>query len=243
MAYAIPEGQVNVRHFLKLRSASIALTALVALSGCGSADDSSGVTLLNVSYDPTRELYREVNAEFAKQWQQESGQRLTIKQSHGGSGSQARAVIDGLQADVVTLALAYDIDSIQRKGKRLGANWQTRFPSDSSPYSSTIVFLVRSGGIATSLNAKTGAVLKQARLTGAIEDYYSSPIAVDDKVYIASQHGKVVVLRASGDWEILAINEFDSDIYATPAVSEGRMYIRTRNALYAIGSGDQPTSP
>ncbi len=145
MAYAIPEGQVNVRHFLKLRSASIALAALIALSGCGSADDSSGITLLNVSYDPTRELYREVNAEFAKQWQQESGQRLTIKQSHGGSGSQARAVIDGLQADVVTLALAYDIDSIQRKGKRLGANWQTRFPSDSSPYSSTIVFLVRSG--------------------------------------------------------------------------------------------------
>ncbi|HYI93758.1 MAG TPA: PQQ-binding-like beta-propeller repeat protein [Bryobacteraceae bacterium] len=99
-----------------------------------------------------------------------------------------------------------------------------------------VVFLVRSGGIATTLDAQTGKVLKQARLTGALEDYYSSPVGVDGKVYIASEHGKVVVLRAAGDWEILAINEFDSDIYATPAMSEGRMYIRTRNALYAIGS-------
>jgi len=99
-----------------------------------------------------------------------------------------------------------------------------------------VVFLVRSGGIATSLNAKTGQVIKQARLTGAIEDYYASPIGADDKVYMASEHGKVVVLRAAGDWEILATNEFDSDIYATPAVADGRMYIRTRNALYAIGS-------
>ena len=99
-----------------------------------------------------------------------------------------------------------------------------------------VVFLVRSGGIATTLNAQTGKVLKQARLTGALEDYYASPVGVDGKVYIASEHGKVVVLRAAGDWEILAINEFDSDIYATPAISEGRMYVRTRNALYAIAS-------
>jgi outer membrane protein assembly factor BamB len=101
-----------------------------------------------------------------------------------------------------------------------------------------VVFLVRSGGIATTLNAQTGKVLKQARLTGALEDYYASPIGVDGKVYIASEHGKVVVLRAAGDWELLAINEFDSDIYATPAISEGKMYIRTRNALYAIGSSN-----
>ena len=99
-----------------------------------------------------------------------------------------------------------------------------------------VVFLVRSGGIVTTLDAQTGKVLKQARLTGALEDYYASPIGVDGKVYIASEHGKVVVLRAAGDWEVLAINEFDSDIYATPAISEGQMYIRTRNALYAIGS-------
>jgi outer membrane protein assembly factor BamB len=101
-----------------------------------------------------------------------------------------------------------------------------------------VVFLIRSGGIATALNAQTGNVLKQARLTGALEDYYASPIGVDGKVYIASEHGKVVVLRAAGDWEILAINEFDSDIYATPAISEGKMYIRTSNALYAIGSSN-----
>src|SRR5580658_4586978 len=99
-----------------------------------------------------------------------------------------------------------------------------------------VVFLFRSGGIATTLNAQTGKVLKQARLTGALEDYYASPIGVDGKVYIPSEHGKVVVLRAAGDWEVLAINEFDSDIYATPAISEGQMYIRTLDALYAIGS-------
>jgi outer membrane protein assembly factor BamB len=98
-----------------------------------------------------------------------------------------------------------------------------------------VVFLVRSGGIATTLHAHTGKVLKQARLTGALEDYYSSPVGVDGKVYIASQHGKIVVLRAAGDWEVLAINEFDSEIYATPALETGRMYIRTDNALYAIG--------
>jgi sulfate/thiosulfate transport system substrate-binding protein len=124
--------------------------ALLLLTGCGS-DESAGsgaggrVTLLNVSYDPTRELYRDINTAFAEEWQKSSGQQVTIKQSHGGSGSQARAVIDGLPADVVTLALAYDIDSIQRKGKRLGANWQTRFPENSAPYTSTIVFLVRKG--------------------------------------------------------------------------------------------------
>jgi outer membrane protein assembly factor BamB len=101
-----------------------------------------------------------------------------------------------------------------------------------------VVFLVRSGGIATTLNAQTGKIIKQARLTGALEDYYASPVGVDGKVYIASEHGKIVVMRATGDWEILAINDFDSDIYATPAISEGKMYIRTANALYAIGSSN-----
>jgi sulfate/thiosulfate-binding protein len=124
----------------------LCLASIALLAACGTSEDAQrSVSLLNVSYDPTRELYREVNAQFAAQWRQQSGQTLTIKQSHGGSGSQARAVIDGLPADVVTLALAYDIDSIHRKGKRLGANWQTRFPHDSSPYTSTIVFLVRDG--------------------------------------------------------------------------------------------------
>jgi outer membrane protein assembly factor BamB len=101
-----------------------------------------------------------------------------------------------------------------------------------------VVFLVRSGGIATTLDAHTGKVLKQGRLTGALDDYYASPVGVDGKVYAASEHGKVVVLRAAGNWAILAINEFDSEIYATPAISEGRMYIRTQNALYAVGAAN-----
>src|SRR2546428_10158168 len=101
-------------------------------------------TLLNVSYDPTRELYQEVDAAFAKDWKGKSGEGVTINQSHGGSGKQARAVIDGLEADVVTLALAYDIDAIAQSGL-LPRNWQTRLPNNSVPYASTIVFLVRKG--------------------------------------------------------------------------------------------------
>ncbi|HUP92563.1 MAG TPA: sulfate ABC transporter substrate-binding protein, partial [Solimonas sp.] len=109
------------------------------------AASAGGATLLNVSYDPTRELYKEVNAAFAAQWQAKSGQALEIKQSHGGSGKQARAVIDGLEADVVTLALAGDIDAIAEKARLLPADWQKRLPNNSSPYTSTIVFLVRKG--------------------------------------------------------------------------------------------------
>jgi sulfate transport system substrate-binding protein len=103
------------------------------------------VKLLNVSYDPTRELYQNVNAAFVKQWKAKTGVDLVISQSHGGSGSQARSVIDGLQADVVTLALAYDIDAIADKAGLLPKNWQSRFPDNSAPYTSTIVFLVRKG--------------------------------------------------------------------------------------------------
>ncbi len=102
------------------------------------------VSLLNVSYDPTRELYAEFNKAFARAYQKETGKSIEIKQSHGGSGSQARAVIDGLQADVVTIALAYDIDAIAAKGL-LPADWQKRLPQNASPYTSTIVFLVRKG--------------------------------------------------------------------------------------------------
>ena len=103
------------------------------------------VKLLNVSYDPTRELYQEINAAFAKQWKAKTGVDVQISQSHGGSGKQARSVIDGLQADVVTLGLAYDIDSIAEHAHLLPANWQTRLPDNSTPYTSTIVFLVRKG--------------------------------------------------------------------------------------------------
>ncbi len=103
------------------------------------------ITLLNVSYDPTRELYTEFNAAFAKHWKEKTGDTVTIQQSHGGSGKQARAVIDGLQADVVTLALAYDIDAISEKAKLFPGDWQKRLPNNSAPYTSTILFLVRKG--------------------------------------------------------------------------------------------------
>ena len=103
------------------------------------------ITLLNVSYDPTRELYKAINAAFIDYWKGKTGQTLVINQSHGGSGKQARSVIDGLQADVVTLALAYDIDEIAQRARLLPANWQSRLPNNSTPYTSTIVFLVRKG--------------------------------------------------------------------------------------------------
>jgi sulfate/thiosulfate-binding protein len=126
----------------------------LSLTACGNTTPASGtnqagnaastVTLLNVSYDPTRELYEDINRSFADEWKQKTGQTVTIKQSHGGSGKQARSVIDGLEADVVTLALAYDIDAIQQAGL-IQPNWQNRLPQHSTPYTSTIVFLVRKG--------------------------------------------------------------------------------------------------
>ncbi len=103
------------------------------------------MTLLNVSYDPTRELYESYNAAFAKHWKAKTGQDVKINQSHGGSGKQARSVIDGLPADIVTLALAGDIDGIAKNGKLLPLNWESRLPNNSAPYTSTIVFLVRKG--------------------------------------------------------------------------------------------------
>jgi sulfate transport system substrate-binding protein len=112
----------------------------VAGSGAWAAD----ISLLNVSYDPTRELYKDVNAAFAAQWKADKGDTITVNASHGGSGKQARSVIDGLEADVVTLALAYDIDAVAEKGL-IAADWQKRLPHNSTPYSSTVVFLVRKG--------------------------------------------------------------------------------------------------
>ena len=119
------------------------ITAALVLS-MATAAIAADVTLLNVSYDPTRELYTDINSSFAKQWQKKTGDKVTIKQSHGGSGKQARAVIDGLEADVVTLALAYDIDAIAEKGL-IKPGWQKELPHNSAPYTSTIVFLVRKG--------------------------------------------------------------------------------------------------
>jgi sulfate/thiosulfate-binding protein len=113
--------------------------------GGASRDDGSVLELLNASYDPTRELYQDINAAFAAQWKARTGQHLRIRTSHGGSGKQARSVIDGLQADVVTLALSGDIDGIASNARALPADWQSRLPNNSSPYTSTIVFLVRKG--------------------------------------------------------------------------------------------------
>lgn len=120
------------------------LTAAALTLSVATAALAADVTLLNLSYDPTRELYTDINTAFARQWQKKTGDRVTIKQSHGGSGKQARAVIDGLEADVVTLALAYDIDAIAEKGQ-IKPGWQKELPHNSSPYTSTIVFLVRKG--------------------------------------------------------------------------------------------------
>ena len=120
-------------------------TLLVAAALVAGSAHARDVELLNVSYDPTRELYADVNRAFAAQWKQQTGQTLTVRASHGGSGKQARAVIDGLEADVVTLALAADIDAIADKGKLLPADWQSRLPHNSAPYTSTIVLLVRKG--------------------------------------------------------------------------------------------------
>lgn len=122
------------------RSAAAATLAMLSVGRARAAD----VTLLNVSYDPTRELYRDINRAFTAAWLKQTGQRVTINQSHGGSGAQARAVLDGLQADVVTLALSGDIDALAKRGL-LAADWQKRLPDNATPTTSTVVFLVRKG--------------------------------------------------------------------------------------------------
>lgn len=130
---------------ISLMTAGIVLAALLCEPGCGSDSETKTVTLMNVSYDPTRELYQDINNAFSKRWSESGKAAITIEQSHGGSGKQARAVIDGLEADVVTLGLAYDIDSIAERGKLLSEDWQKRLPNNSTPFQSTIVFIVRKG--------------------------------------------------------------------------------------------------
>jgi sulfate/thiosulfate-binding protein len=132
---------------------AVAVPALMLCTGCGGgggekaekAEKAEKVTILNVSYDPTRELYQEYNTAFAKYWKKKTGQTVEVQQSHGGAGKQARAVMEGLEADVVTLALSYDIDVISERTRLLPADWQSRLPHNSCPYVSTIVFLVRKG--------------------------------------------------------------------------------------------------
>ncbi len=129
-----------------LRSKTVFFVLFFALAlQFGNDSVRADTQLLNVSYDPTRELYQDFNAAFARYWKAKTGEALTVRQSHGGSSSQARAVLEGLAADVVTLALAYDIDILAEKGNLLPKNWQTRLPHNSSPYTSTVVFLVRKG--------------------------------------------------------------------------------------------------
>lgn len=135
---------MNKRKFMLLAMACAGLLVVPACSG-EAGKDGKTLTLMNVSYDPTRELYKDINDAFAKKWQGETGQSVKFNMSHGGSGKQSRAVIDGLEADVVTLALAYDVDAIAERTTLLPTGWQARLPDNSSPYTSTIVFLVRKG--------------------------------------------------------------------------------------------------
>jgi sulfate transport system substrate-binding protein len=139
--------KVNLKKFY-VSAATIPLFALALMLGCETAKDNQApapITLLNVSYDASREFYNSYNEAFKKHWKEKSGQDVLIEQSHGGAGKQARAVIEGLKADVVTLAIAYDIDTIAEKTQLLPTDWQSRLPNNSAPYTSTIVFLVRKG--------------------------------------------------------------------------------------------------
>jgi sulfate transport system substrate-binding protein len=135
-----------VRHAFSRRSAlALLVTGFGGLCLDAAGAGAAPVTLLNVSYDPTRELYEALNKAFTARWLAQSGQQVEIRQSHGGSGKQARAIIDGLQADVATLGLAYDVSALYKQGKLIPENWVTRLPYNSAPYTSTIVFLVRRG--------------------------------------------------------------------------------------------------
>jgi len=142
---SVPHDKASRREVLATLAGAAAGAPLLLTGSEVRAQAPRPVRLLNVSYDPTRELYKQIDAAYEDYWKGRTGQTVTIDQSHGGSGSQARAVIDGLPADVVTLALAYDIDSIARRAKLLPADWQSRLPDNSCPYTSTIVFLVRKG--------------------------------------------------------------------------------------------------
>jgi sulfate/thiosulfate-binding protein len=139
------QHETSRRGVLKALSGGVAGASLLAAADGAGAQGPKPVRLLNVSYDPTRELYKDINAAYADYWKGRTGQQVIIEQSHGGSGAQARAVIDGLAADVVTLALAYDIDSIAQRAHLLPPTWQSRLPDNSTPYTSTIVFLTRKG--------------------------------------------------------------------------------------------------
>lgn len=137
---------------MKLRMTALTLLSLLTLGQANAAE----VRLLNVSYDPTRELFQEYNSAFAKEWKAKTGDDVVVSQSHGGSGKQARAVVDGLEADVVSLALAYDVDAVAKAGL-IASNWEGRLANNASPYTSTIVFLVRKGNPKQIKDQRSGA--------------------------------------------------------------------------------------
>jgi sulfate transport system substrate-binding protein len=183
-----------------------AVTGPMMMAGASRAQARKPLRMLNVSYDPTRELYKDINAAYEDYWKGRTGQAVTIDQSHGGSGAQARAVIDGLAADVVTLALAYDIDSIAQRAKLLPADWQSRLPENSTPYTSTIVFLVRKGnpwgihGWADILKPGITAVAPNPKTSGGARWAYLAAWASalkspgGGKAYVAEFYKRVPVL-------------------------------------------------
>lgn len=200
---------------------SLLLLALcgLLLAGCERSPGGSGpqLTLLNVSYDPTREFYQEFNRSFADYWRQRTGQEVTIEQSHGGAGKQARAVIDGLEADVVTLALAYDIDAIAAKAQLLPPEWQARLPHNSSPYTSTIVFLVRRGNP------------KQIRdwgdlVQGDIEVITPNPKTSGGARWNYLAAWGYVLKRELGDWSALRDPNRQADVQA--AETQARQFVQ-----------------
>ena len=206
------------RFSLVRRLALLGLAALAA--GAAQAKD---LTLLNVSYDPTRELYADFNKAFATYWKAKTGDQVAVRQSHGGSGKQARSVIDGLDADVVTLALAYDIDELHERAKLIPADWQKRLPHNSSPYTSTVVFLVRKGnpkgikdwddlvkpGVSViTPNPKTSGGARWNYLAAwgyALKKYGNDPVKAQQ--FVASLFGNVPVLDSGARGSLITFTE------------------------------------
>lgn len=183
------------------RVARIWLGAML-LTACVGGAVAGDVQLLNVSYDPTRELYRDYNAAFAKHWQEKTGDKVTVETSHGGSGKQARSVIDGVEADVVTLALAYDVDAIAEKAKLIDPGWEKRLPDNSAPYTSTIVFLVRKGnpkGIKDwpdLLRSGVSVVTPNPKTSGGARWNYLAAWAYADRIFKGDRERTLNYMRA-----------------------------------------------
>ena len=228
----------------RLATAALAF-ALTLSAGAAFARD---VQLLNVSYDPTRELYRDFNAAFAKHWKETKGDNVTIETSHGGSGKQARTVIDGIEADVVTLALAYDVDAIADKAKLLPANWETRLPENSAPYTSTIVFLVRKGnpkGIRDwpdLLRSGVSVVTPNPKTSGGARWNYLAAWAYADHIFKGDHVGLDAVDHRPRLLAGAAVRGLDGDVVALgflPVLGEGSVEIPVQLAGRVIGNIEQ----